>query len=352
MVITTRAALAMLGLAGSMMAGGSAGAATMHPETAHYGFDRPTAIAAGDGHLWIANTGGNSVTETTYQGSLVRTLHAARYGFHTPDAIAVSGSHVFVLNRRGSVTEVSATDGSLVRIIHGAGYEFARPVAMAVQAGVVWVVNRASSALTEFRTSNGSLVRVLRHGADLNRPVAIAAGGNRIWVVNSTGASTANADAGSVSVINATTGRLVRNVHAPADGLQTPRGIAFDGTHLWITDTDPGTLTELTASGALVQLVTDTSARNVYLEQGTVVAAHAGQVYVISPPGASPMVSRIVAATAKGMWFECNTNTPDPQFVNPAGLAVQGHHVWVVSPGNNSLAELHVSTGLLVHRFG
>jgi hypothetical protein len=339
--------LVTLGLAGSMLAGGSAAATT-----SHYGFDRPTAIAAGSGHLWIANTGGNSVTETTYQGALVRTIRAAKYGFHSPDAITVSGAKVFVVNRNGSVTELSATNGSLVRVIHGARYAFSRPVAIVVDDGKAWVVNRRSSSVTEFRASDGSLVRVLSHGFGLHHPVAIAAGGNRIWVLNSTGASTTDASAGSVSVISATTSALLRNVHAAADGLATPRGIAFDGTHLWITDTVPGTVTELTASGALVRIVTDASARNVYLEQGTAVAAHAGQVYVISPPGSSPMVSRIVAATAKGMWFECNTNTPDPKFVNPAGLAVHGQRVWVVSPGNNSLAELHVSTGLLVHRFG
>jgi hypothetical protein len=349
-LIATSAALIALGVSGSLLASGSAAATS-----ASYGFNRPTAIAAGAGHLWIANTGGNSVTELNEQGGLVRTMAAAKYGFHSPDAVTVSGSDVFVLNRTGSVTEVSATTGALVRIVHGARYHFSRPVAMVADAGNIWVVNRTTAAITEFRTSDGSLVRVVNrsghHPFGLNRPVAITAAGAHLWVVNSTGGSTSIPTAGSVTEIDAATGSFLREVHAARDGLLTPHGIAFDGTHLWVTDNAPGTLTELTSHGGLVRIVSDTTTRNVYLEWDTVVVAHAGQVYVISPPGSSPMVSRLVAASATGKWYECNTNVPDPNFVNPSGLAVHGQRIWVVSPGNNSLAELHVSTGLLIHDF-
>src|SRR5580704_7606347 len=61
------AALGALGVA-SIIATGPAVAAPRAPAAANYGFDRPTAIAAGAGRLWIANTGGNSVTETTVNG--------------------------------------------------------------------------------------------------------------------------------------------------------------------------------------------------------------------------------------------------------------------------------------------
>jgi sugar lactone lactonase YvrE len=268
--------------------------------------------------------------------------------------VTVSGGDVFVLNRAGSVTEVSATNGSLVRVIHGQRFGFARPVAMVAHAGRIWVANRRSGAITELSASDGSLVRVVTaaaHPTRLDHPVAITAAPGHIWVLNSTGASSQDPNAGSATELSSATGAFIRNVHAKTDGIETPRGIAFDGTHVWITDSTPGTLTELSADGSLVQIVTDSSAGNVYLEYGTVVVAHKGNIYVISPPGSSPMVSRIVAKTVTGKWYECNTNTPDPNFVNPTGLAAQGHHVWVVSPNNNTLAELHVSTGLLIHDF-
>jgi DNA-binding beta-propeller fold protein YncE len=320
----------------------------------HLALNHPVAIAAGAGHLWVANLTGNSVTELTYRGAVVRTLSAPKFGFRSPDAVTVSGAHVFVLNRHGSVTELSAVSGSLVRIIRGARYEFRRPTALIAHGGDVWVVDTGSSAVTEFSASGGSLVRVLdplgNHRFGLRSPVALAAAGPDIWVLNPS--RVAGGNAGSLTEIVAATGALKRVVHGSALGLLGSRGIAFDGRHLWVSDSTTSSVSELTATGAFKAIINNSSTKANYgFNAPTAVTAYGHHVYVISPPGSSPMVTQIETSTALGNWYECNTNSPDPNFANPTGLAVQGHHVWVVSPANNSLAELSTATGLLIKEF-
>ncbi len=314
-----------------------------------YGFNQPDAIAANGGNLWITNYGGNSVTETTAAGHWIRTLRGHQYGFARPDAIVSYRGDVFVVNRAGSVTEVNGRTAALVRIIRGAKYDFGSPAAVAQQGGNIWVADTGSNAVTEFSATTGALVRTLtnkgtRYGFDI--PDAIAVAGTDVWVTSKSGGSNTDPNAGAVTEIDARTGALVRRVSATADGLQRPSGVAFDGTHLWISDAASDALTELTSNGALVRIVRNTSLdRNYGLDAPTEVVAGGPDVYVISPPGASPMVTQITAATAEGNWYECNTNTPDPQFDNPTGLVVQGGYVWVVSPGDNTLTQLSLAAG-------
>jgi hypothetical protein len=309
-----------------------------------------------NGDLWIANRAGNSVTETNAGGGFIRRISAARYRFAAPVAIAVSGLHVFVLNRRGSVTELAAGDGSLVRVIRGSRYHFVRPTAMIAHDGDIWVTGGTSAAVTEFRISDGSLIRVLNPNNNntfgLHDPVALAADRSSIWVLNQS-RSASDPNVGSLTEINAATGALVTVKAGARYGFAGSRGVAFDGTHLWVSDSTANAVTELTSSGNLVQVISNASNNANYgFDAPTAVSAASGHVYVISPPGPSPMITQIEPSTADGNWYECNTNVPDPQFNNPTDLTVQGHHVWVVSPANNSLDELRTSTGALINRFG
>ena len=348
------ATLAAVGLAASPTATGAAASAISVVSSAsspgRYGFNKPIAIAYNGGHLWIANYGGNSVTEMTAGGTWVRTVSGRKYGFRGPDAIVSYLGDVFVVNRAGSVTELNATSGSLVRIIGGAKYDFGSPVAAVERGGNIWVVDATSRAVTEFSAATGALIRTLTNKEDaryaFNAPDAIAVAGADIWVTNKTGGSRTDPHAGAATEFMASTGAFVRRVATSNDGLERPSGIAFDGTHLWITDAATSSVTELSSTGALVRIVSNSSFNDNYgFNAPTVVVASSPNVYVVSPPGASPMVTQINAATAEGNWYECNTNTPDPQFNNPTGLIVHGGYVWVVSPGDNTLTQLSLAAG-------
>jgi hypothetical protein len=315
-----------------------------------YGFNKPTAIAVNGGNLWIANYAGNSVTETNSAGAWLRIVHGPTFGFNGPDAIASYLGDVFVVNHAGSVTELNASTGALVRVVKGVGYDFVSPTAVIAHGGDVWVVDSGSNAVTEFSATTGALVRTLTNVSNphfgFTTPDAIALAGTNLWVTSKTGGSTTNVNEGAVTEFSVATGAFVRRVIATADGLQKPSGVAFDGVRLWISDAVTNSVTELNAAGVLIRIISNTSLdQNYGFDAPTVVVASSPNVYVVSPPGASPMVTQITTATAEGNWYECNTNTPDPDFANPTALVVSAGHVWVVSPADNTLTELSLALG-------
>jgi hypothetical protein len=339
----TIAVVVALGGAGSI---GVQRAAAASP----YAFNKPHAIAVNGGHLWIANYGGNSVTETTSSGTRIRTLSGVSYGFNGPDAVVSHLGDVFVVNHGGSVTELNGSTGALVRVIRGPGYDFVSPNAAVVQGSDdVWVVDTGNNAVTEFSATTGVLIRVLtnakgRYGFAV--PTAIAVAGPDLWVTSKAGGSATDPNAGTLTEIDASTGALVRRVSNASDALEKPSGIAFDGTHLWISDAAINAVTELTPTGALTRVVRNNSLDQEYgFASPTLVVGSSPDIYVISPGSSSPMVTQITASTAEGNWYECNTNTPDPKFNDPTGLVVYTGHVWVVSPGDNTLTELSLALG-------
>ncbi len=309
------------------------------------GLDQPTAITVDKSHLFIVNAGNDSVTELTESGVVVRTISGSAYEFASPVAIAGDGTDLFVVNSGGSVTEFAESNGDLVQVISGAGYDFDDPTALVVHSGSVFVVNSDGNSVTQLSDSTGALVQVISNVSNpsyqFDDPNAIADMSGDIWVTNATGGSTSDPLAGSVTEFKASTGGFVRLVEATADGLETPDGIAFDGSHLWVSDNASNQVTELSQSGKLVQVVTNSSNNANYgFDKPTVVVAYKHEVYVDSPPGSSPMVTQVDSSTTDGNWFECDTNVPDPDFVYPTGIAVSGSDVRVVSPSDNTLTEL------------
>ncbi len=314
------------------------------------GLDQPTAIAEDQGFLWITNTGNNTVTELNLSGSLVSTLSGSSYGFDDPVAVAGDGTDLFVVNNSGSVTEIDEASGDLVQILQGSAYALSSPSAILIDGQDAWVTNSGDNSVTEFDTATGAPVQVLTNQGDpsysFDDPVALRAVGSDIWVVNGTGASNSDPLAGSVTVIDGTTGSFVQQVSGPGDGFESPAGIAYSDGNVWITDSGSYQVTELTPSGSLVEVITNSSNDSNYgFDHPTAIVATAGDVYVDSPPGSSPMITEVNSATAEGDWFECNTNSPDPRFDNPTGLVVTGSDAWVVSPGDNTLTELDLSAG-------
>ena len=70
-------------------------------------------------------------------------------------------------------------------------------------------------------------------------------------------------------------------------------------------------------------------------------------VFTASPPGSSPMVSQVVAATSTVTWMMCNTNGPY-RFDDPQAVVVAGSRLWVLNTGGNSLTLMSTTTGALI----
>jgi hypothetical protein len=238
------------------------------------GFAYPGAIAVSGGHVWVVNAheGANSVTElNASNGSLVRVLNSKEYGFVGPGAIAASDGRVFVVNAGGdSVTEINASNGSLIRIfdahagccaVSQSTFEWAKPISLAVSGSHLWIGDEHAyanggtevSSLVELNTNNGSVIRVVKSSAyDLSIPVSIAVSDGHVWVENGYN---------SVTELSANTGALERVISTRLDskGLNSADGMTVVGRNVYILNIwsgKKGSVTVINAgTGRIVRVI-------------------------------------------------------------------------------------------------
>jgi outer membrane protein assembly factor BamB len=320
-------------------------------------FDSPSGLAFGGGHLWVSNEMGNSVSEINPTNRLwIATLNSKIYGFQRPTAITRYGPYLFVANGVGSVSELRASNGAFIRIISGARYHFVNPVAIEAAGTLILVLNAgrpnaagtSAGSITEIRASSGSLVRTVSGSRfAFSDPMAFAVSGADVFV----------ADKGdnSVTEVRITTGRLVRVV--AQQGLSAPDGIAVEDGNAWVSDSASSAATEIaTGTGTVITTVTDAEGSYGFGTPSMVIGT-GGNVYVASPFGSSPMVTKLSATSGQPSWFMCNTNGPY-YFSLLSAFAVSGSDLWVASrsgansatPGarSGSLTELSTGDGSLI----
>jgi streptogramin lyase len=320
-------------------------------------FDSPSGLAFGGGHLWVTNEAGNSVSEINpTSGSWIATFNSARYGFRQPTAITRDGAYLFVANAAGSVSELRASDGAFIRTISGSRYHFADPVAIEAVGSLVFVLNAgrpnatntSMGSITEIRVRSGSLVRTVSGiSFAFADPTALAVSGTVVFV----------ADKGdnSVTEVRIASGRLIRVV--AQQGLNAPDGIAIENGNVWVADSGSNAATEIDpATGTVITTVSDSDGSYGFGSPSIVIGI-GGNVYVASPFGTSPMVTKLSATSGQPSWYMCNTNGPY-YFSLLSAFAVSGSDLWVASrsgansatPGaqTGSLTELSTGDGSLI----
>lgn len=323
------------------------------PAASAYGLDQPDAAVLDGPRMFVANYGGNSLTEVNASsGALISAISGPSYDFSSPVALKLIGQRLFVANRAGaSVTELSATTGAFVRSLSGASYRFAKPVAMASEGSrFLFVLSSAGAgSVDKVSVTTGKLVaRAAGAGFGFNKPAAIVDVGNRLFVANTGG--------NSVTVLNAQTMGLVQVLSDPAatptSPFDAPLGLVAAGGDVWVANNAGLSLAELSAStGAVVQVVPNT---NDYLPAPAAMAYGDGFLFVTSPPGGSPMVTQVVPTSPATLpWMMCNSNGPYT-FSNPQAMVIYGTNLWVVNEGGaggptgDSLTEMNASTGWLI----
>ena len=110
------------------------------------------------------------------------------------------------------------------------------------------------------------------------------------------------------------------------------------------------------ATGAVLGTVTDSDGQYGF-GRPSVAIQSGGDVFIASPFGTSPMVTKLSATTGTPSWYMCNTNGPY-YFSLLSAFAVSGDHLWVASqsgansktPGakTGSLTELNTGSGALI----
>jgi streptogramin lyase len=316
-------------------------------------FDAPSGLTFGGGNLWVTNQAGNSVTEINpSNGSWLATMNAKRYGFAQPTAIARDAADLFVANGAGSVTELRASTGAFVRVISGPHYHFADPVAIESAGTFVLVLNGGKSngigSITVIRASTGKAVRTIAGPSfAFEFPAAFTVSGPDAYV----------ADKGdnSMTEVSIANGRLVRVV--AQQGLNLPDGIAVVDGNVWVADSGSNAATEIdAATGAVTGTETDSDGSYGFGAPLMVIGS-GGNVFVASPFGSSPMVTKLSATTGQPSWYMCNTNGPY-YFSLLSAFAISGSDLWVASrsgansltPGaqTGSLTELSTGDGSLI----
>ncbi|MGA2303416.1 MAG: hypothetical protein ABSH29_04365 [Acidimicrobiales bacterium] len=320
-------------------------------------FDVPSGLAFGGGHLWVSNQAGNSLTEIDPStGAWMGTFRAGRYGFNHPTAITSVGPDLFVANGSGSLSEVRAGNGAAIRTISGPKFGFLHPIALAVSGNTVLVLNAGrpsatpavAGSITEIDARTGHLLRKVSGSSfAFDDPIALAVSGPDAYI-----ADVAN---NSVTEIDITSGALVRVV--AGQGLNTPDGITVADGHVWVADAGSNAATDIDQStGAVLATVTDSDGHYGF-GRPSVAIQSGGNVFIASPFGTSPMVTKLSATTGTPSWFMCNTNGPY-YFSLLSAFAVSGDHLWVASqsgansktPGakTGSLTELNTGSGALI----
>ncbi len=315
-------------------------------------FDAPSGLAVTGTHLWVANSCDSTLTEvdTTTGARLVQLGYGSPvFGFSHPVAIIALGTDLFVANANDTVSEVNAIDRGPVRVIGGTTFRISHPVALATVGNTVLVLNSGpSGSITEFSASSGAFLMNIRGAAyAFDDPAALAVTGTHVFV----------ADKGndSVTEVDATTGKLVRVI--ARQGLSAPDGVAIGGGSVWVADQATSGVTAISAAtGQVLGNRTDANATYGFWHP-TVMASTGANIYVATPLGTSPMVTRMSSTTAKPYWFMCNTNGPY-YFSLLSAFAVAGPDLWVASrsgansktpaAATGSLTELNLMSGALV----
>lgn len=213
----------------------------------------PQAVAVDkNSNVWVANTAGNSVVELTAGSGFVPGTTAVKVagnftdgGITGPTALAVDPSnHVWIANFNGnSVTALTSSGTPLGNSpFTGSNNNITVPTGIAIgSAGKVYVTSGSnevsSGAIVNDAvitlSSTGAFVNTLSQGS-LQGPVAIAvdpATNNTFLSGFTTGTSVQGA-------LNEYPGGSVTS-SGPVTGVSSPAGIAFDGTSLWVANSQP-----------------------------------------------------------------------------------------------------------------
>ena len=238
----------------------------------------------------------------------------AGYAFSQPTAMAASGGNLFVANRRGnSVTELNAATGVWVRTITG----FSAPTAV-VGYGVDLFVANASGSVSEIDARTGRLVHVLAGATyGFSSPTSLAVYGTNLLVLNA---------GGSVTQVDAATGAVVRKIAGATYGFNHPSQIVVAGSQAWVTNSVGNSVTEFDAtSGAWIRTLTSSS----YQFQGPSGIAFDGSKLWVADTTDSQITVIVAATGALSRVFSAAAPGPAP-------VASGDLRVYVASPPGSS----------------
>jgi YVTN family beta-propeller protein len=266
----------------------------------------PLAIDVGEGAVWVANSGDDTVTEIDPRTG--RSGRPIRVG-DRPAGIEAAAGSVWVTNSGSdTVSRLDPTNGqSRGEIPVGL-----RPAAVRVGLGFAWVANVDGGTVARIAPSRGPAgVQLIRVGS---APSGVAIGHNSVWVANS--------GDGTVSRI-ARTGEVVGDPIAVGN---RPRGVAAGSDFVWVANALDGSLSRIEPFRSAVS--------GEAIKVGSLpaqVAVGEGAVWVANER--DDTVSRIDPASGDV------TDTIDVG-AQPRGIVVGDGSVWVTNSGDGTVTRI------------
>ncbi len=313
-----------------------------------YQFVNPLSAVLNGADLFVSNgaPGGHLTELDASTGALVRVIAGPSYGFKIPDAMVLDGPDLFVASS-DCVTELNASTGAFVKVLAGSHYRFeGTPNGMALYGPDLFLTRFASGSVTELNASTGALVRVISRrnwflsggvaldGPDLFVPGAAISPENGLPA------------AGSLVELNASTGALVQVISGPQWRFRAPFAVASDGPDIFTTDLpnglrkgmDTGSVTELDAStGKVLRVVSGPQYRfldpaSMSFYGGDMFVSDFGGSWVTELDTSSGAVVRVISARQD--WLS-----------NPVGMALFGQDIFITdahgpSSGHGAVTEL------------
>jgi streptogramin lyase len=296
------------------------------------GLNAPTAIALdANGNAWVANAGGNSVTELSNTGTLL-TGAAGYTGNNTilgAQAIAVdTKGDVWVADTLlSSIVELTVVGGVLQSSATYTAGGISGPTGIAIdKQNNVWVSNFAGGSVTELNSSGAPVGSSPLGGGILKGPLGIAvdSGGN-VWVSDNL--------ASAVAEFGNNQGLLSGSGYADS-AILAPVGVALDASgHAWIADNGTNTVSLFAPNGS--PLFSAPLLGGGLAMPAAVAVDGQGTAWV-----ANSQTAGSVSATAFGASNPLSPATGYGVLNAPCGIAVDASgSVWTANSGDNSISE-------------
>jgi YVTN family beta-propeller protein len=256
--------------------------------------DAPTAVAFGEGAVWVAGTGGTVSRIDPEQRRVVQEIPVPQ----DPAGVAVGEGGVWVTSaRERTVSRINPASNTVVKRIEvGNG-----PSGIAVGGGGVWVANTFDNVVVRIDPGTDEVADIY---PVTGSPSGIAFGFDAAWVANETEATVSRIDPASGTVTPINVGNGPRHVLAAAGGV-------------WVANRLDGTVTKIDPTTNRVAFTLPAG------DAPAGIAADGGGVWVASELGAS--VKRIEADGTEGETVDVGTAV--------LGLALVQDSLWFTSRG-------------------
>jgi sugar lactone lactonase YvrE len=305
-------------------------------------FRRPGGIATDGTNLYVADTENHTVRKVVIASGEVTTIagsprapgsadgtgSAARFSF--PGGVATDGTNLYVADERNhTVRKVVIATGEVTTL--------------AGTAGAFGTVDGTGSA------------------ARFNRPCGLDLSGTDLYVADST-----NDTIRKVSVVTGevTTVAGIPGAIGSADGtggearFAYPDGIASDGTNLYVADSANRTIRQVvTATGEVSTLAgsagaygtADNTGENAWFYGPRGIATDGTNLYVTDGLAIRKVTIATGAVTTfAGDFFQYGTDDGigrDARFTDPYGITTDGTYLYVADSGNHTIRKVVIATG-------